>query len=58
MRLNSVNIVHSANKVVNPHKEYYHYVGGVPHSFFALVLISSYLYCLCTYTESWTQGSR
>jgi hypothetical protein len=29
---NSVNIVHSVNKEVNPHKDNYHYVGGVPHS--------------------------
>jgi hypothetical protein len=29
--VNSVNIVHSVNKVVNPHKDNYHYVGGVPH---------------------------
>jgi hypothetical protein len=27
---NSVNIVHSVNKVVNPHKDYNHYVGGGP----------------------------
>jgi hypothetical protein len=26
----SVNIVHSVNKVVNTHKDNYHYVGGVP----------------------------
>jgi hypothetical protein len=26
--VNSVNIVHSVNKVVNPHKDNYHYVGG------------------------------
>jgi hypothetical protein len=30
--VNSVNIVHSVNKVVNPHKDSYHYVGGVPHT--------------------------
>jgi hypothetical protein len=30
--VNSVNIVHSVNKVVNPHKDNYQYVGGVnPH---------------------------
>jgi hypothetical protein len=28
--VNSVNIVHSVNKVVNPHKDYNHYVGGGP----------------------------
>jgi hypothetical protein len=26
--VNSVNIVHSVNKVVNPHKDNYQYVGG------------------------------
>jgi hypothetical protein len=26
--VNSVNIVHSVNKVVNPYKDNYHYVGG------------------------------
>jgi hypothetical protein len=31
--VNSVNIVHSVNKVVNPHKNYYHYVGGSPTLF-------------------------
>jgi hypothetical protein len=30
--VNSVNIVHSVNKVVNPYKDNYHYVGGVPHT--------------------------
>jgi hypothetical protein len=29
--VNSVNIVHSVNKVVNPHKGNYHYVGVFPH---------------------------
>jgi hypothetical protein len=30
--VNSVNMVQSVNKVVNPHKDNYHYyVGGVPH---------------------------
>jgi hypothetical protein len=28
--VNSVNIVHSVNKVINPHKDNYHYVGGSP----------------------------
>jgi hypothetical protein len=32
VRVNSVNMVHSVNKVVNPHKDNYHYVGGVPHT--------------------------
>jgi hypothetical protein len=30
--VNSVNIVRSVNKVVNPHKDNYHYVGGSPHT--------------------------
>jgi hypothetical protein len=39
--VNSANIVHSVNKVVNPHKDNYHYVGGVPHS---VTDTSKYLY--------------
>jgi hypothetical protein len=46
--VNSVNIVHSVNKVVNSHKDNYHYVGGVPHNRNVIrnVLNSHYLACL------------
>jgi hypothetical protein len=35
----SVNSVHSVNKVVNPHKDNYHYVGGGPPTNIIIIII-------------------